>query len=100
MELSKEDIQHVAKLAKLSISEDDIDQFTKDMRNIIHMVEELEQVDTTGVALTTHGQAIENVYREDEVSLVNDRDELLKNVPTQQDGMIQVPAMLEGGSQA
>lgn len=100
MELSQADIKHVAQLAKLSIAEEEIDQFTHDMQNIIKMVEELQQVDTTGVELTTHGQAIKNVYREDKVSFVNERSELMKNVPTQQDGLIQVPAMLDGGNQA
>lgn len=95
MAISEEEVRHVAKLAKLKFEKNEIHHFTEQMSDIIDMVEQLEKVDTTGVAVTTHGYSLKNVMREDIAEPGTDREELFKNVKTAEDGMIEVPAILE-----
>lgn len=89
------DIRHVAKLAKLQLEEVKIDAFTTEFNAIIDFVEQLSEVDTTGVEPTYHGNRLVNVYREDIAVEGVERTALLQNVKTAKDGFIQVPAMLE-----
>lgn len=100
MAISEKDVRHVAKLAKLSFKEDEIAHFTEQLSAIIDMVEQLNEIDTTGVPVTTHGYPVVNVMREDVVEEGTDRELLFKNVPQKQDGFIKVPAMLDGGGDA
>lgn len=100
MSISKEEVLHVAKLAKLTFNANEIDEFTEKLGNIIDMVEQLNEVDTTGVPVTTHGMPIVNVFREDVAEQGTNRDDLFLNVPQHKDGFIQVPAMLDGGGDA
>lgn len=95
MAISEEEVRHVAKLAKLKFETNEIQHFTEQMNNIIDMVEQLEKVDTTGVAVTTHGYSLKNVMREDIAEPGTAREELFKNVKTAEDGFIEVPAILE-----
>lgn len=100
MAITKEEVLHVAKLAKLTFKEDEIETFTQTLSDIIDMVEQLNEVDTTGVEVTTHGVLSVNVYREDVAENGMNREELFKNVPEKENGFIKVPAMLEDGGDA
>ena len=95
MAITEEQVRHVAKLAKLEIAPHEIKHFTEQLGDIIDMVEQLEAVDTTDVPVTSHGYALKNVMREDVAEPGMDRDLLFKNVKTAEDGMIQVPAILD-----
>ncbi len=97
MAISEEQVQHVAKLAKLSFSKEELHQFTDQLGQIIDMVETLEEVDTTGVAFTSNVTEEYNVVREDIAEKGWDRDELLKNVPESEAGFIKVPAIIDNG---
>ncbi|PTQ84967.1 aspartyl/glutamyl-tRNA(Asn/Gln) amidotransferase subunit C [Trichococcus patagoniensis] len=95
MAITEEQVRHVAKLAKLEFAPNEIKHFTEQLGDIIDMVEQLEAVDTTDVPVTSHGYALKNVMREDVAEQGTDRDLLFKNVKTAEDGMIQVPAILD-----
>ena len=97
MSISKEEVQHVAKLSKLSFEESELEVFTSQLGKIIDMVEELENVDTTGVPFTSNVFPEINVLREDVVIQGESREELLKNVPETKDGFIKVPAIMDNG---
>ncbi|MDT2814750.1 Asp-tRNA(Asn)/Glu-tRNA(Gln) amidotransferase subunit GatC [Vagococcus carniphilus] len=97
MAISKEEVNRVANLSKLSFDDSELEMFTKQMGNIIEMVEELENVDTTGVAFTSSVAAEITVLREDVVIQGETRDELMKNVPESKDGFIKVPAIMDNG---
>lgn len=94
MKIAESEVRHVAKLAKLSFAEHEILHFTEQMSDIIDMVEQLEEVDTTGVAVTTHGYPLINVFREDNSHEGTSRELLMKNVKTSENGFIQVPAIM------
>lgn len=99
MAITKEEAQHVAHLAKLSFSREELPLFTQQMGKIMDMVELLETVDTAGIPLTVSVTENSNVYRLDVPEKGTERSELLKNVPTKKDGFIQVPAMLDNGEE-
>ena len=65
--LTKQDILHVAKLAKISLTDDEVDKFTDQLGAIVNYMEELNAVDTSGVEPTSQTTGLENVFRTDEV---------------------------------
>ncbi|GER67998.1 aspartyl/glutamyl-tRNA(Asn/Gln) amidotransferase subunit C [Weizmannia acidilactici] len=94
-DISKEQVKHVANLARLEMSEVEVEKFTKQLGDIIHFAESLNELDTTGVPPTTHVLEIRNVMREDVVEEGLPRDLVLKNAPDTQDGQIRVPTIVE-----
>ena len=86
------DIMRLAKLAKLSISEDKIEEFGKKMEDIIHMVENLPELDTEG-ALVDPTDTME--LRKDEVQPSFPRDEMLQNAPYTAAGCILIPKVVD-----
>ena len=99
MAIEESEVRHVAKLAKLSFADHEILHFTEQMSDIIDMVEQLKEVDTTGVEVMTHGYSLVNVLREDVPVKGTDRDLLMRNVKTSEDGFIQVPAIMGEGEE-
>ena len=97
MAISEEQVKHVAKLAKLSFSDDELHEFTSQLGKIIDMVETLEEVDTEGVPFTSNVAETINVMREDIAAEGWNRQELMRNVPESEDGFIKVPAIIENG---
>lgn len=95
MEISKEQLEHVAKLAKLNLTEEEKRRFPKDLGNMIEFVNKLNSVDTEGVQPTAHVIPINNVFREDEDRPSFDRELILKNAPSKKDGCISVPKVVE-----
>ncbi|ALS01381.1 glutamyl-tRNA amidotransferase [Enterococcus silesiacus] len=97
MAISEEKATHVAKLSKLSFSNEELKDFTEQLGKIIDMVELLEEVDTEGVPFTSNVAHSINVMREDVATPGMDRDELMKNVPESENGYIKVPAIIDNG---
>lgn len=91
------EVEHVAVLSKLEFQEDEIKGFAKQIDDIITMVEQLDELDTKDVPVTTHGLEVSSVMRKDKATPGTNREELFKNVKTQQDGLIKVPAMIDNG---
>ena len=89
--ISLEDTQHVAKLARLELSEEEKENYTKQLISILSYVEKLNEVDTTGIEPMAHSVKISNVMREDVVVQDFTRDEMLKNAPCEEDGFFKVP---------
>lgn len=97
MAINEETVKHVAKLAKLKFEEDEIHDFTEEMDQIIEMVEKLENLDTEGIEGTYHGNQNTSVLRKDEAEEGTNREELFKNVKSEKNGSIEVPAILDNG---
>lgn len=93
--ISKEDIKHVATLAKLEFTDEELEKFTAQMDDIIDMADQLGEVDVQNVAPTTQVVAEKNVFREDVIVKGESRDDLFKNVPESQDGFIKVPTIID-----
>lgn len=95
MGLTLDDIRHVARLARLSLTEDELKSFESDLNNILRYVEQLREVDTEGVEPTSHAVRLENVMREDRVEPSLPVDEALANAPDRSDDYFRVPRILE-----
>ncbi|RXJ02423.1 Asp-tRNA(Asn)/Glu-tRNA(Gln) amidotransferase subunit GatC [Anaerobacillus alkaliphilus] len=93
--ITKDQVKHVAHLARLSVSEEEVELFTEHLDAIIGFAEQLNELDTEGVEPTTHVLDVKNVLREDEVRKSLSREDVLKNAPDHQDGQVKVPSILE-----
>lgn len=95
--IDKEQIKHVASLAKLEIKETDFEAFAEKFEHIIEMEDQLSAIDTEGVEPTTHLSTRNTVFRADEPVKTQTREELFKNVPETEKGLIKVPSIIEEG---
>jgi len=95
MKITKQEVEHVARLARLELSEQDKEKLTDQLSNILTYVEKLNELDTTGVAPTSHVLDISNVMRSDtpEASLPQER--ALANAPDKAAGHYKVPKIIE-----
>ena len=95
MAITANEVKHVASLAKLEFTDEELQKFTGQMDEIINMVEQLGEVDTTVVPVTSTVTEEVNVMREDVAVKGTDRTLLMKNVPEEKDGLIKVPAIID-----
>lgn len=95
MAITANEVKHVASLAKLEFTDEELQKFTGHMDEIINMVEQLGEVDTTDVPVTSTVTEEVNVMREDVAVKGTDRTLLMKNVPEEKDGLIKVPAIID-----
>lgn len=86
------DIKHVAKLSRLKVSDDEVGKFEKEMEAIIHMVENLPQLDASGALIDPENPM---TLRTDEVEDLYRREDILRNAPQVQAGCIVVPKVVE-----
>jgi len=95
MKLSREEVLHIARLARLGLTEEDVERFREQLSNILDNFEVLKEVESEGVPPTTHAVPLQNVLREDEVAPSLPQDEVLANAPQQEEGHFKVRAVLE-----
>jgi len=95
LRLSREEVRHIALLARLGVDEDDLERFSVQLSNILENFEILQQVDTTDVPPTSHPVALSNVMRDDEVVPSFAPAEILANAPQEEGGCFRVRAVLE-----
>jgi aspartyl-tRNA(Asn)/glutamyl-tRNA(Gln) amidotransferase subunit C len=92
--LSRRDVEHVANLARLALSPDEVEQFTEQLGVILDHAEDVAALDLEGVEPTAHPLPLANVLRDDEVRPSLDRDEVLSQAPESVDGRFRVPRIL------
>ena len=95
MEISKQDVEKVAKLARLTVSDSERDAFAKQLSQILTHVEKLNQYDTTGIEPTSTVLGQVNVFREDVVRPSLPVDKALANAPERQADGFCVPKIIE-----
>lgn len=93
--ISDEIIDYVGILAKLELSPEEKEAAKKEMGNMLDYIDQLNELDTTGVEPMSHVFPVSNVFREDVVLNRNDRAAILKNAPEQKDGAFKVPKTVE-----
>lgn len=91
----KMDIEKVARLARIELTEDEKKIFGEQMEQILNYMEQLNEVDTSGIEPTSHAIPLFNVFREDEPQKSFQRESVLKNAPEQEDGYFKVPRIIE-----
>jgi len=94
MEVSKEEIMHIAKLANLKLREEEIPEYIKNLQDILNFANIVNKADVEG--LDTAISAIDNfnVFRKDEIEVFEDNKALLQNAPEQEDNMFKIPKVL------
>lgn len=94
MKISREDVQHVAKLARLSFSNEDLELFTNQLNQILTYMDKLNELDTAHVEPTHHALAITNAFREDAIRPSVSNEKSLANAPAKADGSFTVPRVI------
>ena len=92
--ITREDVAHVADLARLTLSDEELDRFTDQLAAVLDHARDVEALDTAGVPPTAHPLPLRNVLRDDEVRPSLDRDEVLAAAPATEDGRFRVPPVL------
>jgi aspartyl-tRNA(Asn)/glutamyl-tRNA(Gln) amidotransferase subunit C len=95
VKISREEVNYVAKLARLELTEAEKDMFTGQMDAILAYVDKLNELDTTGIIPTSHAVPMENAFREDEVAPSIGADNALLNAPDRSDSFFRVPQVIE-----
>ena len=95
MSLTPEQVQHIARLARVGLSEQDVAHFSGQLSGILDYFERLRQVDTEGVPPTAHTLPVHNVMREDETEPCLPKDEVLANAPLREGDHFRVRAILD-----
>lgn len=88
---TKEDVLKIAKLAKLSLNEEEIKTFPAQFSDILNYVEQLNELDTTGIPPTARAIPSSNAFRDDVVHPGIDLEDALKNAPERENNMFKVP---------
>lgn len=94
MKITREEVEHVARLARLNLSEEELARMTGQLDNILAYVAKLDELDTKDVVPTTHAFSIKNAFREDEVVESLPREEALANGPNENGEAFIVPRVI------
>ena len=93
MSISNEVILHLAELSDLKISDNEIEKYKKDISEILKLANEVNNVNTDGMDETIGANQKCNAFRKDEVKNFGDREILMQNAPSEEDGMFKIPKM-------
>jgi len=95
MSLEKSDVEKIAHLARLSISDDDIPSYADNLSNILQLVEQMNSVDTNDITPMAHPLSESQRLREDNVTELNQRDYFQQIAPATENGLYLVPKVIE-----
>jgi aspartyl-tRNA(Asn)/glutamyl-tRNA(Gln) amidotransferase subunit C len=95
MDLTRDDVLHVAKLARIRLTEADVEKFQEQLSAILGHFRELEALDTSEIPPTSHPLPLESVMRDDAVRASLSQEAALANAPLAEDGSFRVRAVLE-----
>lgn len=94
MKITKEEVEHVAHLARLHLSEGELETMTVQLDNILSYVAKLDELDTANVVATTHAFSASNAFRDDEVRESLPQKEALDNCPDHTGEFFKVPRII------
>lgn len=94
MEISKEEILHIAKLAKINLKEEEIPNYIKNLQDILNFANIVNNAPVEGLDTAIGAIDNYNVFRKDEVKIFEDNKALLSNAPEQEDNMFKIPKVI------
>lgn len=96
MELTKDDVRDIATLARIGVTDEEVNTYQKDLSSVLGYFEKLQEVDTKGVEEIGHITGVTNVYRSDSVIEMDEKDKkaMMDSVPDKKDGYIKVKSVL------
>ncbi|HMA85194.1 MAG TPA: Asp-tRNA(Asn)/Glu-tRNA(Gln) amidotransferase subunit GatC [Desulfosalsimonadaceae bacterium] len=95
MKISREEVLHVADLARLTVDDEAVGMFAEQLGSILEYVEKLGAVDTSGITPTAHAVEMANAFRKDDTTHHLQRDAALANAPEAEEGHFIVPKVIE-----
>lgn len=95
MSITRKDVQHVARLARLALTDDEVATFEQQLSKILDHAERVTQLDTEGIPPTTSAIPLANVFRPDEMDASLSNEQALSNAPEAESGHFRVPRILE-----
>ncbi|MBI4289805.1 MAG: Asp-tRNA(Asn)/Glu-tRNA(Gln) amidotransferase subunit GatC [Chloroflexi bacterium] len=95
MALSREEVRHIALLARVGVTEEEVERFREQLSNILENFQALQKVDTRDVPATGHAIEMKNVIRPDEIAASLSQDDALANAPRREGEFVRVRAVLE-----
>ena len=94
MEVSKEEILHIAQLANLKIRDEEIGEYIKNLQDILNFANVVNKAPIDGLEISVGATDRFNVFRKDEIEVFEDNKALLSNAPEQEDNMFKIPKVL------
>jgi len=94
MKITREEVEHISELARLSFSEDELEVIANQLNDILGYIDKLNELDTTGIEPTTHAQELVNAFRMDEPEESLNVDDSLSNAPEREGGQFVVPRII------
>ena len=95
MAITMKDVEYVAKLARLELTKEEKEKYSKQLGDILNYINKLNELDTSAVEPTSHVVAISNVFRQDEVKPSLTNEEVLSNAPKKEKGFFKVKKVIE-----
>ena len=94
MQVSKEEILHIANLAQLTLEDNEIEKYQTNLEEILNFANIVNNAPVDGLDVTIGANESKNVFRKDEVKIFEDIDSLLQNAPTQEQHMFKIPKVI------
>ena len=95
MEVSREEILHIAKLAHLNIKEEEIDKYLLNLQDILNYANIVNKAPVEDLEETSRANDTYNVFRKDEIHVFEDNESLLQNAPEQERNMFKIPKVIQ-----
>ena len=93
--ISRREVEKIAQLARLELSEPEMERYAEELGAILSYIDKLKEVDTENVAITSQVNGLSNILREDKVAASEDFVQLVKMAPEHEDGLIRVKAVFD-----
>ena len=94
MQVSKEELLHIANLARLTISEDEVDNYLDNLQDILNFANIVNEAPVENLGITIGANEAKNVFRKDEVKVFEDNQALLKNAINPEQNMFRIPKVI------
>ena len=98
MAISRDQVEHVARLARLGLSEEETTRLEQQLSQILETMRTIDRVDTSTIPPTAQAIPVDTVMREDEVRPSTPVDDVLRNAPSREGDFFKVPPVLDGGA--
>ena len=94
MQIEDKDVLHIAKLARLKLADNELESYKKNLQEILDFADTINHVNTDDIGETIGINENYNVFRKDKIVQDSDKDELLANAPSQDEGMFRIPKVI------
>ena len=94
MQVSKEELLHIAKLANLNLKDDELDNYLVNLQDILNFANVVNNAPVEGLDITIGANEAKNVFRKDEIKVFEDNEALLQNAPSEEQHMFKIPKVI------